>query len=225
MAILEVDELTKKEHHAIVDYTKFGYAIVNPFLGGKCHDCTPVEVNNAIYLIQQLDSAFEKAKAQQPSGIPTKVFRGTRAKKSGVTLKQQVSGLQRNYTSTSKNESVAVSAYGGGIIMEIDISEITYLEIANLSHYGNRSHSSINEEEVLLPRNIFFTVTAYFNKTDKENPYDCHDCSFYKVKAVYADHGEMGGTYVIPPDCDVRFVEEEEEGPYRMKTVDDILVV
>jgi hypothetical protein len=151
-------------------------------LRGKEDQLSLEERNLARNLITLIDQVFEKV-GNAPDDGPTKVYRGIRK-----YSKKFTSGLQLAYTSTTLDSYVAWSAYGmAGAVVEIDITDVPWVNLAPYSTYNEDNPYGINEREVLLPRNIWLEVIAVKEKNDPSNPF--YDTKFVQCKAWTSGEG------------------------------------
>lgn len=178
-------EVTSEEFNALNEYTNFGYVIANAFLRGQCKDLSPDEKILAIDMIKHIDDVFLKVSAINAEiQLPKErkyVYRGISSK----SINSKFIGLQKSYTSTSRNDYVAWSHYGyNGTVMKIDITDVDWISLEPYSSYNSMNDYSINENEILLDRNITFEILINLDKNDVLNPYRVADARYIECKAV-----------------------------------------
>lgn len=192
-------DLTSDEVTALNKYTNFEYVPVNALLRGQCAKLSPGEIDTATELVKHIDSVFAKVAAASTATAASTGENGTAAT-TGERDRKYVYrgtssrhvGLQKSYTSTSATDYIAWSHYGyDGTVMKIDITDVGWIHLEPYSTYNTMNSSNINENEILLDRDIQLKITKTMDKNDKENPYSFANARFIECVAVGADRTEV----------------------------------
>lgn len=178
--------VTPDEFKALNDYTNYGYVLSNAFLRGQCKDLTQEEEQMAIAMVTHMDAVFLKLPEPiqvSPDSDRRYVYRGIYSKHIG---------LQKSYTSTSITDYIAWSHYGfDGTVLKIDITDVRWIYMEPFSSYNSENENNINENEILLDRNVTFEVSLELDRNDLANPYRFANARYVECKAVKVADGSV----------------------------------
>ena len=170
-----VFQLSAEEISALKKYTEHGYVLTNGVLRGQCADFTKDEMETGLSLIEIIDGVFIKKAALGNSVRTLPVYRGVRVSSNyelPIQLQEGDKIDEIAYLSTSVSDYVPNTHYGfDGIVFEIDISDVNFIDLREISRYGYENDYHIFEDEILVDRDVQLVVVKDCPKRDKSNPY------------------------------------------------------